>query len=138
MALFNAGISIILERDSKVLLGQRSAHRFAGGMWEFPAGRIEPSELIEDAVIREAKEELGVNVKPIQLINAYIFTRENEPFILLNYYCEFTGEIQISDEHKELRWLSFEDASQLLGFEEQKATLAQFLRNRELLGSVDR
>lgn len=134
MALFNAGVSIILEKDSQVLLGKRSAHRFAGGIWEFPAGRIEPSELIEDAVTREAMEELGVEVKPIQLINAYIFTREQEPFILMNYYCEFTGDVRKSDEHDELKWINFEDAAQLLGFDEQKQTLTIYRKTRNFLG----
>ena len=53
----------LVDPDSRVLIAQRPAHKSLGGLWEFPGGKLEGGERPEAALIRELREELGIEVK---------------------------------------------------------------------------
>jgi 8-oxo-dGTP diphosphatase len=52
----------LIDRDGRVLLAQRPPGKSMAGLWEFPGGKIDPGETPEAALIRELKEELGIDV----------------------------------------------------------------------------
>ncbi|MCA3507254.1 MAG: 8-oxo-dGTP diphosphatase MutT [Rhodobacter sp.] len=51
----------LIDADGRVLLAQRPEGRSMAGLWEFPGGKVEPGETPEAALIRELKEELGID-----------------------------------------------------------------------------
>ena len=51
----------LIDADGRVLLAQRPAGKSMAGLWEFPGGKVEPGETPEAALIRELKEELGID-----------------------------------------------------------------------------
>ncbi|MGH6866440.1 MAG: 8-oxo-dGTP diphosphatase MutT [Methyloceanibacter sp.] len=53
---------VLLDAEGRVLLSKRPAGKPLAGLWEFPGGKIEQGELPEAALIRELKEELGVDI----------------------------------------------------------------------------
>jgi 8-oxo-dGTP diphosphatase len=53
----------LIDPDGRVLIAQRPPNRSMAGLWEFPGGKIEAGERPEAALIRELREELGVEVK---------------------------------------------------------------------------
>ncbi len=57
------GAAATLNRKGEVLIAQRLEGDMLGGLWEFPGGKLEPGETIEECVARELKEELGINVE---------------------------------------------------------------------------
>ena len=64
-----AGVPIVLvaavalvDADGRVLIAKRPEGKAMAGMWEFPGGKVEPGERPEPALIRELKEELGIDV----------------------------------------------------------------------------
>ena len=57
------GIGLVFNEKGEVLIDQRLESSSMGGMWEFPGGKKNPDELVEKAIERELKEELGVLVK---------------------------------------------------------------------------
>lgn len=52
----------LLDVDGRVLLAQRPKHKALGGLWEFPGGKLETGETPEACLIRELREELGIDV----------------------------------------------------------------------------
>ena len=56
-------VACIIERDGKFLITKRLQHSHLGHLWEFPGGKIEEGESVEDCAVRECREEIGVEVK---------------------------------------------------------------------------
>ena len=57
-------------RDGKLLITQRHAGAHLGGLWEFPGGKREPNETFEDCLVRELREELGIEVVVGELVES--------------------------------------------------------------------
>jgi 8-oxo-dGTP diphosphatase len=53
----------LVDADNRVLIAQRPEGKQLAGLWEFPGGKIEPGERPEEALIRELREELDIDVK---------------------------------------------------------------------------
>ncbi|MBX9814507.1 MAG: (deoxy)nucleoside triphosphate pyrophosphohydrolase [Sphingomonas sp.] len=62
-ALFPIVAAALVDGEGRVLLQQRPPGKEMAGLWEFPGGKIEPGESPEAALIRELREELGVDVE---------------------------------------------------------------------------
>jgi A/G-specific adenine glycosylase len=56
------GVGLVFDRAGRVLIDQRLEEGLLGGMWEFPGGKQEPGEAIEDTIARELREELAIEV----------------------------------------------------------------------------
>jgi len=67
---------IIYDQDGKILLLHRNTPKCK--QWEIPGGKVEPGEAIEDAAIREAKEELGVDIRIVGMLGSDIFAEAKE------------------------------------------------------------
>ncbi len=79
----------LVDRDGRVLLQQRPPGRQMAGLWEFPGGKIEPGERPEAALIRELREELGIEteeacIAPATFASAPLGERH---LLLLLYIC---------------------------------------------------
>lgn len=62
MKLTEVAAAVILRPDGSFLLGQRAADTFYPGYWEFPGGKVEPGETPHQALVRELREELEIDV----------------------------------------------------------------------------
>ncbi|KAB7623129.1 Nudix family hydrolase [Alkalilimnicola sp. S0819] len=60
MPTLHVAAAAIFDSLGRVLIARRSAHRHQGGLWEFPGGKIEPGESVQQALCRELEEELGI------------------------------------------------------------------------------
>lgn len=56
------GAAATINRKGEVLIARRLEGDMLGGLWEFPGGKLEPGETIEECIARELKEELGINI----------------------------------------------------------------------------
>jgi phosphoglycolate phosphatase-like HAD superfamily hydrolase/ADP-ribose pyrophosphatase YjhB (NUDIX family) len=86
-------------------------------LWGIPGGKIKWGEPSEDALRREIKEETNLDIVDIEfiLVQDCIHSKEfyrDAHFILLNYTCRCTGEVDVrlNEEAREFRWLTVEDA----------------------------
>ncbi|HEY0540737.1 MAG TPA: (deoxy)nucleoside triphosphate pyrophosphohydrolase [Actinoallomurus sp.] len=102
MSSLVVGAAIIA--DGRLLAAQRSAPVELAGGWELPGGKVEPGETDEEALIRECREELGIEVAVGQ--------RVGEDWPLHTGYIMHVWTAAIADgeptalEHSELRWLT--------------------------------
>ena len=104
MKTINVVAAIILDND-KILATQRAEGQFKGG-WEFPGGKIEKDESCEEALIREIKEELNVDI----IVKEYLCDIEYDyPNFKLKMKCFISsinkGEIELN-EHQASKWLA--------------------------------
>jgi 8-oxo-dGTP diphosphatase len=53
----------LIDGDGRVLIAKRPAGKAMAGLWEFPGGKLEDSETPEEALVRELREELGIDVE---------------------------------------------------------------------------
>lgn len=60
-------VHLVLRRDGYVLLSRRQDTGYFDGYWGLPAGHVEPGELAHDAMVREAEEEIGITISPVDL-----------------------------------------------------------------------
>jgi len=57
-------VAAVIRRDGKILITRRLGNVHLGGLWEFPGGKVEPAESLEGALLREIREELGLDIIP--------------------------------------------------------------------------
>ncbi len=97
----------LTNQDGEILLQKRPEGRQMAGLWEFPGGKVDAGESPESALVRELKEELGIDVDPENLV-PFIFASEpleERNLLLLLYRCHhWRGEPEALDA-TEIRWL---------------------------------
>jgi 8-oxo-dGTP diphosphatase len=109
------GVAATVISDGKVLLVMR-ANEPARGRWGLPGGVVELGERVEDAVIREVKEETGLNVRPIRMLTVYdSIVRDDEQrvrfhYVLVEMLCEADeGSPEALSDALDVRWVPLED-----------------------------
>lgn len=103
----------LLDGKGRVLMQQRREQAQHGGLWEFPGGKVEPGETLENALIREIEEELGIALDAGSL-NARSFASSGaEPVVLLLYTSrEWSGEPRCLDAQA-IGWFTAGELAQL-------------------------
>ncbi len=102
--------AIIQNSHGEYLCCKRGDWKSAPNKWEFPGGKPEPGESLEEALVREIREELGVEIKVLRQ-----FDRTTTGEIdLVCFVCDLVGVAPTeSTDHSELRWVSEQDLSKL-------------------------
>jgi 8-oxo-dGTP diphosphatase len=101
----------LIDPDGRVLLAQRPAGKNLAGLWEFPGGKMEPGERPEDTLIRELREELGIEVKEPCLAPFTFASHSYVDFHLLMplYVCRRWGGTPQPREHPAIKWVRPKD-----------------------------
>ena len=96
----------IIFRDAKVLAAKRSAHMSLPGKWEFPGGKMENGELPRQAVIREIKEELNIDIEIISALPESTYEYPGLSVTLIPFIVKWTGGEMVIKEHESVQWLT--------------------------------
>lgn len=125
----------LIVQDKRVLLVLRAVEPFLG-CWDIPGGFLEAGELPLDGMLREVKEETGLDVRVIDQLGVYIdrYDFEGEDFYTLNHYYivePIGGTLHAADDVSEYQWFAFDQlpAENRIAFEHAKRVLKD-LRNR--------
>ncbi len=99
-------VAALIREGDRLLICQRPADKKRALLWEFPGGKVEPGETPQHALIRECKEELG-----IQVVVGSLFTQVEHRYpdihILLSLYnATIEHGIPVKREHNDLRWIT--------------------------------
>lgn len=85
----------VLIDDGRVLLTRRGVGTHLAGMWEFPGGKLEPGESPEAAVVRECREECGIEVEVVDILDVTHHRYPEKDVLLLFYRCVLrAGDVQ--------------------------------------------
>ena len=97
--------AVIRDNTGKILIAQRNLKKSQGGLWEFPGGKIEPNETKEEAIIREIKEEMDIDIKVEKNIDERVFNYPDKSINLIALECKKTnGDIKLI-EHENVKWV---------------------------------
>ena len=112
-------VAAIIVKDNKIFATQRGYGDFKG-KWEFPGGKVEPSENLEQAIIREIKEETNADIKVIEYVSTVEYDYEKFHLTMHTYLCELLDknpEFVYHDgdnlEHENMVWLDLNDLDHL-------------------------
>lgn len=97
-------VAAIIVKGKKVFATQRGYGEFKDG-WEFPGGKIEQGESPEEALIREIREELDVDIKVGRLLETVEYDYPNFHLTMHCFICEILSEEIVLKEHEDAKWL---------------------------------
>lgn len=100
-------VAAIIKEDNQIFATQRGYGEFKD-WWEFPGGKMEPGETQEEALIREVREELSVDLSVEEYLMTVEYDYPNFHLVLHCFICKIkNGEITLL-EHKSAKWLKKE------------------------------
>ena len=105
-------VAALIWNEDLFLICQRSEHKTRPLLWEFPGGKVKPGEDIEDALVRECKEELELIVSVGSLFGEVIYTYSDVTIHLSVINTVIVEGIPRLVEHNDLRWISIEECKQ--------------------------
>src|SRR5438034_4432250 len=126
----------LIFRDGKLLITQRPADAHLGGLWEFPGGKREPNETFEECLVRELREELGIEVVVGELIESVTHAYPEKTLHLNFFRCTLKKNDPRPLGCPSLKWVS---PCELNAHEFPAADarlLATFRRSQELWNTV--
>jgi 8-oxo-dGTP diphosphatase len=107
---------IILHANKALIVMRDENDEIGAGTWECVGGKIDFGEELENALIREVLEEVGIEVNVEELLYATTFkTSPERQVVILTYkYIAKTNKVTLSAEHHEYRWVSEREFKELL------------------------
>ena len=85
----------LIFHNGKLLITQRNTNAHLGGLWEFPGGKREPHETFEECLVREIREELGIEISVGELFEEITHAYPEKTVHLKFFICEMiAGEPQ--------------------------------------------
>lgn len=138
MQEISSGVVVYFKEGHKILY--LTLH-YESGHWDFPKGHVEENEKLEETALRETKEETNLDVdlqENFKKALSYFYRRDGLLVSKTVYF--FLGQtnnkkVKISSEHSGFKWLIYEDALELLTFDNAKEVLKkahEFLTQRTL------
>lgn len=95
----------IIQHQGKLLIAQRRPSPDWGGYWEFPGGKRWENESMEDCLVREAAEELGVRITPKCFLARRPVIDRNRRLMLEFYLCDWSGGVPVRRECLNWEWV---------------------------------
>jgi 8-oxo-dGTP diphosphatase len=113
------GVGAIIVEGDRVVLVKR-AHPPLQAEWSIPGGVLEIGELVREAAVREAREETGLTIEPIELLGVYDRVlrdpqqRVQYHYVLIDFLCRrVAGELAAASDAAEVRWFRREELAGL-------------------------
>lgn len=109
------GAGALILKDGRLLLIQRGSQP-GKGKWSIPGGLVELGERVQDAMVRETKEEVGLDVVPVRLMDAFDSITLDEQgrvqyhFVVVNFLARIvSGELKPASDIREASWVPVDE-----------------------------
>ncbi|BAZ38506.1 mutator MutT [Calothrix sp. NIES-4101] len=103
------GVAVIKNDAGQILIDRRLPGGTMGGLWEFPGGKIEPGETVEECIKREIQEELGIEIEVGECLITIDHTYSHLRVTLTVHYCCYVSGIPQAIECDEVRWVGLDE-----------------------------
>ena len=106
MSRIQVAVAVVIDELRRVLITRRSMQNTHGGFWEFPGGKLQDGESGLDALIRELKEEVSIEVSAANYLGEIQHTYDDRFISLLIYHVyQYKGEAVCCEDQMGLRWV---------------------------------
>ena len=128
---------LVIDKD-KVLIIKRGEepNKF---LWSIPGGLVEIGEELEEAAIREVKEEMGIDIKIEKMIGIFNCINRNKNeieyhYVIIDYIArEFTGSIKTNKEILDFKWMKFNELHNYELTNTTRELFREFIRKNNIL-----
>lgn len=103
----------LILQNGYVLVAHRAKEKQHGGLWEFPGGKLKPGENGKDAIIRELKEELGVDVEVVKTLDTIYYEYPDFFIELVPLVCQIVAGTPKNVEHTAIKWCEHKELQNL-------------------------
>lgn len=100
------GVAVITNQQGKILIDKRKPEGEMGGLWEFPGGKIEPGETVEECIKREIKEELNIEILVGDRLTTITHRYKTFNITLYVHDCQHLNGTPECLECEEIQWVS--------------------------------
>lgn len=101
--------AIIKNEDGRILIARKKKGKSLEGYWEFPGGKVEKGEKLEESLVRELKEEMDIDIKVNEYFDENIHTYEKTTVRLIAFIAEIQkGKISLKD-HDMYNWVDINE-----------------------------
>lgn len=102
-------VAAFLHDGERFLLCQRPLRKARGGKWEFPGGKVEPGETGPQAIVRECREELGVEISVEKAVGTVEYAYPDVTIRLTLFAAVIAAGTLRKLEHEALQWVTAEE-----------------------------
>jgi 8-oxo-dGTP diphosphatase len=103
------GVAVIWNQTGQILIDRRKVGGTMGGLWEFPGGKIELGETVEQCILREIREELAIEITVGEQLISIDHTYPTFYLTLTVHHCQHISGIPQPIESEEIRWVNIGD-----------------------------
>jgi ADP-ribose pyrophosphatase YjhB (NUDIX family) len=132
MGAWTVGVGGVVVNEGKVLLARRSIPP-AAGAWAIPGGYVESDELLEDAVVREVREETGVEAEVRSLVSVRSVVRPSrlDTYVVFHLACVQGEAVADGHENDHVGWFSAAELNALEGLTPFSMSIARAVLNEK-------
>lgn len=99
------GAAIVIE-DQKILICQRAQTGSCANLWEFPGGKLEPLETLEECTVRECEEELGIHLEIQKQVAVSTYHYPDRDVEITFFLAKRIGGTLTMRVHQDIRWVT--------------------------------
>lgn len=113
-SLLHVAVGVVFNSQRQVLVALRPRHADQGNLWEFPGGKVEAGETVEEALVRELYEEIGITVTSVSSLLTIEHQYPNKKvFLDVWEVLSYEGEPYAKEDQVEVKWVSLAELSTL-------------------------
>ena len=102
-------VAAVIKKNNLYFIAQRNRNKHFAFCWEFPGGKVDNQETFENALKREIKEELSINIKVITHIASEKHKDDTIDVEVHYFLCETINENIFLSEHEDMKWVQKND-----------------------------
>ncbi len=122
----------VVFHEGRILVALRKSNAFLGGLWEFPGGKREPGESYAACVVRELREECGIDVEPVRELLPVRHDYPEKRVVLQPYLCRLKGGTPGAHASQRLKWVTLRELPLLRVPDASRPIIARLIEETSL------